>query len=131
MLIIVNSSEINAFELKSPISLLLAHLYYKHNDTNEGSFESIINECCDIIDDALLPRCKGHTKIKFKLGECNEQNELRDITYLNCKLTDNDDLQRELECPYISSKNFKGLFLTIISLIAIIIEIFIIVIVIK
>jgi len=124
-------SEINAFELKSPISLLLAHLYYKHNDTNEGSFESIINECCDIIDDALLPRCKGHTKIKFKLGECNEQNELRDITYLNCKLTDNDDLQRELECPYISSKNFKGLFLTIISLIAIIIEIFIIVIVIK
>ncbi|ORY86449.1 hypothetical protein LY90DRAFT_663100 [Neocallimastix californiae] len=124
-------SEINAFELKSPISLLLAHLYYKHNETNEGTFESIINECCDIIDDTLLPRCKGYNKIKFKLGECNEQTELRNITYLNCKITDNDGLQRNIECPYISSKNIKGLFLTILSLIAIIIEIFIIIIVIK
>jgi len=53
-----NFIEMDELMLKAPLSLFFAHLYYKHNTTNEGSFEDIINETCDIIDNALIPNCK-------------------------------------------------------------------------
>ncbi|ORX69814.1 hypothetical protein BCR32DRAFT_272429 [Anaeromyces robustus] len=124
-------SQLNEFETRSPISILFAHLYYKHNNTNEGSFEAIINECCDIIDDSLTPLCKGYKNIIFEPEECHKQEQIRKINYKNCKLNDTDKLPTVLECPYITPGDTKGLVLTICTIIGLLIEVFFIAIVLK
>ena len=103
---------------KSPISLLFAHLYYKHNTTNEGSFEQIVNECCDIIDNALIPYCQNNNNIKFSFTECFSNNLTMSIKYLNCKTKDDDEIPRYINCNYIPYSNNKGYILIIFSTIS-------------
>ena len=110
------------FEVKAPISLLLAHLYYKHNTTNEGSFKDIINECCDIVDKSLIPSCSNVTKIKFKIGDCKESIRKVPFEYLNCE---NDiGLPLDAECSYIPVTYSLGLIIQIYIATAYIIEFF-------
>ncbi|OUM65186.1 hypothetical protein PIROE2DRAFT_7809 [Piromyces sp. E2] len=105
----------NEIENKSPVSILLAHLYYKHNDTNEGTFEDIINECCSYIDYTLFPNCTDNNKIKISLGECDEKNQNVPITYINCNPGTDDDLYpKVINCPYIPYKYYKGIGIIII-----------------
>ncbi|KAL6594215.1 hypothetical protein LY90DRAFT_225877 [Neocallimastix californiae] len=85
---------------KSPISLLFAHLYYKHNTTNEGSFERIVNECCDIIDNALIPYCQDIKDIKFSFNKCFNNNLTMPIVYSNCKIKENDNIPRYAEYTF-------------------------------
>ncbi|ORX60990.1 hypothetical protein BCR36DRAFT_579057 [Piromyces finnis] len=116
-------NEINEIEYKSPVSILLAHLYYKHNETNEGTFDNIINECCDIMDEILLPNCYNYNKIKISLGTCNEKTQKMSIEYLNCKPGSDIELYpEEIACPYIPYKNYKGIGIIVIISIAIIIK---------
>jgi len=100
---------------KSPISLLFAHLYYKHNTTNEGSFERIVNECCDIIDNALIPYCQDIKDIKFSFNKCFNNNLTMPIVYSNCKIKENDNIPRYAECNYLPYSNYIGYVLIIIS----------------
>ncbi|OUM70029.1 hypothetical protein PIROE2DRAFT_1978 [Piromyces sp. E2] len=77
----------------------------KPEQTNEGSFEDIINECCDIIDYSFNPNCTSSKKIKFNVGSCNVRSQLREISYLNCKY-------QKGEVPeYIENKNEKCIIL--------------------
>ncbi|OUM58788.1 hypothetical protein PIROE2DRAFT_15870, partial [Piromyces sp. E2] len=99
--------EINAFEMKSPISLFLSHLYYKHNTTNEGSFKDIINECCNIIDDSFIPYCKNNSNIIISLDKCDSQNLKRKIIYLNCKMGNEIKFPNDINCNYIPFTNTK------------------------
>ncbi len=105
---------------------MFAHLYYKHNETNEGSFEAVVNECCDIIDDALKPYCKNisSTEIKFSLGKCDQRKNVMEINYLNCKLDEFDDLPRVTDCQMLSYGDTKGLLVQILYILVLIIEIF-------
>ncbi|ORX82022.1 hypothetical protein BCR32DRAFT_292924 [Anaeromyces robustus] len=109
-------SEINDFEVNAPVSLFLAHLYYKHNNTNEGSFEDILNECCDNVDYSFLPSCLNNNNIITSIGECDEKTLERKITYINCKLPDNsnNDIRQAIQCSYIPYKNSKGIFITVL-----------------
>jgi len=110
--------------MRSPISLLLGHLYYKHNTTNEGSLKDVINECCDIINDSFLPLCKNNSNIKISLGECNNKSQKRKIIYLNCKIDNTTILQENVDCHYIPYSNIKGIISIIFSIIALLVEIF-------
>eukprot|EP00833_Pecoramyces_ruminatium_P013441 jgi/Orpsp1_1/1187473/evm.model.d7180000057953.1 len=115
-------SGVSQFESKAPISLLFVHLYYQHNETNEGSFEDIVNECCDIIDEELLPNCSNKKNIIINVNECDEYNLEMSVDYLNCK-SENDGTQI-LQCTYIPYKNIKGLIIISVNIISIISEIF-------
>ena len=118
-----NSSEINDFEIKSPVSLLLAHLYYKHNDTEEGTFEQIINECCDIMDYSFVPICKEDNNVKFKFSDCNYSTRLQEIQYLNCKnIDDKNLLPTTKECTYIPYLNINGIVLISMTFISVLTE---------
>ncbi|ORX41869.1 hypothetical protein BCR36DRAFT_309554, partial [Piromyces finnis] len=121
--------ELSNFEVKSPVSLLLAHLYYKHNETNEGSFKDIINECCDIVDASLIPSCSNVTKIKFKVGECQESIKKVRINYLNC--FNDKNLPLLVDCSYIPVTYSLGLMIQIYIATAYIIEFFYLFILIK
>jgi len=116
--------------MKSPISILFAHLYHKHNETNEGSFEDIINECCDIIDYSFYPNCTNSKKIKFNIGSCDPKTQLREITYINCKYQKN-EVQEYIECDYIPLSNYKGYNILFFVLMAFTIEFFFLTIIIK
>ncbi|KAL6607703.1 hypothetical protein U3516DRAFT_15133 [Neocallimastix sp. 'constans'] len=126
-------SEINEFEMRSPISILLAHLYYNFNGTHEQTFEDIINECCDIIDDSFLPFCKEGSNVKFEFNECNPETEMQNIHYLNCKNYDKDTklpiLPTIKKCTYIPYSNFKGKILISTGIISSIIEVIIFIII--
>jgi len=128
-----DSSEINEFEMRSPISILLAHLYYNFNGTHEQTFEDIINECCDIIDDSFLPFCKEGSNVKFEFNECNPETEMQNIHYLNCKNYDKDTklpiLPTIKKCTYIPYSNFKGKILISTGIISSIIEVIIFIII--
>eukprot|EP00833_Pecoramyces_ruminatium_P015230 jgi/Orpsp1_1/1189262/evm.model.d7180000070694.1 len=100
-------SEINQFEQSTPITHLLARLYYNTYKPNEESFEDIVNECCDLIDDALIPDCNMKKNIKFKLEKCQENKLIMNIIYENCKANGN-DLPKNVECFYIPTKNING-----------------------
>ncbi|ORX60989.1 hypothetical protein BCR36DRAFT_407975 [Piromyces finnis] len=108
--------EINIFEYRAPISLMLSHFYYKHNDT-ESSLKDIINECCDIIDDTFLPRCSESKNIKFKLSECDTKRHKQKIIFINCKI-DNEDIKNEISCSYIPYSNYKGIIIEIYDLLS-------------
>ncbi|OUM70031.1 hypothetical protein PIROE2DRAFT_1980, partial [Piromyces sp. E2] len=101
--------EINEFEKKSPLSILLAHLYYKHNNTNEGSFNDIINECCDIIDNILIPKCKNINNIKFLIEPCDEVNNKAKVQYINCNSVNQTEYDSHVKCSYIPYKHYKGI----------------------
>ncbi|OUM58786.1 hypothetical protein PIROE2DRAFT_15868 [Piromyces sp. E2] len=116
-----NTSE---FEIQSSISLLFAHLYYKHNTTNEGSFEDIINECCDLIDYSFLPNCKNHNNIKYIINKCDNKNQTVEIKYLNCKDPDKIDFPTTTECNFIPSLNIKGITVSLFTTFSLTIEIF-------
>jgi len=99
--------------------LLLANLYYKHNESEENSFERVVNESCDIVDYVLLPLCKDleKNKIKFKVGECDHETQSMHIEYLNCRKTDNDpvDIPTSIECYYIPYSSVKGVIIVYYS----------------
>jgi len=116
-----NMADINEFEDRSPISILLAHLYYKHNKTSEFTFKDIVNECCDMIDDIFLQECSQVSKIKINITECNESNQELEISYINCK-NDNNLFPITAECPYIPYKNYKGIGIIITIAIGLIIQ---------
>ncbi|ORX41902.1 hypothetical protein BCR36DRAFT_374898 [Piromyces finnis] len=125
-----NFPEINQLQQRSPISLLFAHLYYKHNETSENSLEAILDEFCDIIDDALFPDCDYTKEINFTLGECQEVNNKREIKYNNCKINSNviGKYGTTVECEYITNNNYKGLAIYLFSIFVILIELIIFVI---
>ncbi|OUM70038.1 hypothetical protein PIROE2DRAFT_1988 [Piromyces sp. E2] len=108
-----NFVEINDFQEKAPISLLFAHLYYKHNNTNEGSFEDIINECCDIIENSLIPNCHDidKNKINFSISKCDEKTRNMTVSYLNCRNTDSINFPNNIECYYIPLSNSRGIYI--------------------
>ncbi|OUM70027.1 hypothetical protein PIROE2DRAFT_1976 [Piromyces sp. E2] len=113
-------SELSSVEVRSPFSLFLAHLYYKHNTTNEGSFKDIINECCDIIDKELMPSCSNVTKIKFRVGECVESSKKIYIEYINC--INDVDLSKDIDCSYLPVTYSLGLIIQIYVTMAYIID---------
>jgi len=117
---LINRADINEFEDKTPVSILLAHLYYKHNKTSEFTFKDIVNECCDMIDDIFLQSCSDITKIKIDISECNESNQELKISYINCK---NDIFPINVECPYIPYKNYKGVGIIITIAVGLLIQI--------
>ncbi|ORX41871.1 hypothetical protein BCR36DRAFT_374937 [Piromyces finnis] len=119
------SSGIYEFEIRSPISLLFAHLYYKHNTTNEGSFSSIINECCDIIDNTFLPYCANikKTKAKYTLGKCNKETEKIPLTYLNCISKEDDSYIHSINCFNIPYSSTKGVIIVLFSSFVILLEV--------
>ncbi|OUM56913.1 hypothetical protein PIROE2DRAFT_18272, partial [Piromyces sp. E2] len=110
--------EISKLQQKSPIGLLFAHLYYKHNTTEEGSFEDVLNECCDVIDDALYPYCNYANNITFSFGECIGKNNTRKVKYHNCRIDDDEDKKflTFIQCSYILQLNIKGLFVKVICI---------------
>ncbi|ORX63774.1 hypothetical protein BCR32DRAFT_273335 [Anaeromyces robustus] len=112
---------------KAPISLFFAHLFYKHNDTNEGSFKDITNECCDIINDILIPQCKNTKNIKFTLGECDSKSNKMPINYLNCKNINDEKFPDTTECSYIPYRNFKGMLIMFFSILSSSIELILLV----
>eukprot|EP00833_Pecoramyces_ruminatium_P000737 jgi/Orpsp1_1/1174769/evm.model.c7180000051332.1 len=115
--------EITEFEDKTPITLLLAHLYYDYYKPGEESFEDIVNECCDLMDESFTPECKNHNNIQFKISNCIENDITRNITYLNCKVTEK-KMTTHINCNYIPFKNKYGYFIMIITLFAILIKLF-------
>ncbi|KAL6628501.1 hypothetical protein U3516DRAFT_793587 [Neocallimastix sp. 'constans'] len=82
------------------------------------SFEQIVNECCDIIDNALIPYCQNNNNIKFSFTECFSNNLTMSIKYLNCKTKDDDEIPRYINCNYIPYSNNKGYILIIFSTIS-------------
>jgi hypothetical protein len=118
-----NFPEINNFQEKAPISLLFAHLYYKHNNT-ETPFERIIEECCDIIDDSLKPICNETRNIKFKVNfdQCDRNHKTK-IEFINCKLLPDSPIESVIDCHYIPYLNFNGIIVIITTIIASFIEI--------
>jgi len=89
------------------------------------TFEEIINESCDIIDDALFPDCEGKEDIMIKLDEtCNNEIGKINITYLNCKTNGNEQFLKTLPCTYIPFKSSFGLILLLLSLFSIFIEVY-------
>ncbi|ORX84545.1 hypothetical protein BCR32DRAFT_277050 [Anaeromyces robustus] len=122
-----NFYELNEFESKAPISTLFAHLFYKHNDTNEGSFKDIVNECCDIIDDILIPDCANRKNIKFTFDKCDPKSLKMKINYLNCKPHYTKDIPETIDCQYLPYANYKGLSITILSIVSFVIEFFLLI----
>ncbi|KAL6590554.1 hypothetical protein U3516DRAFT_651457 [Neocallimastix sp. 'constans'] len=112
--------EINDFENHNPISILLAHLYYKEYEKNPKTFKEIINECCDLIDHVFLPSCDNNKQILYNITDCNDTSQLMDITYLNCKTSNN--TLKTIECSYIPYKNFKGIIIIMLITLTLIIE---------
>jgi len=111
--------------------LLLAHLYYQHNTTNEGSLSDIINECCDIIDDAFLPDCNKQHDIIFEVGECMEKTQTMEINYKNCKITNATNIDKTVECSYIPYTNNKGIIFLIFTILLLLLELLFALLVIK
>ena len=88
------------------------------------TFEEIINECCDIIDNALFPNCEGKEDIIFELADtCNEKTGSMNITYKNCKTRGNSEFPESIPCTYIPYKSTFGWLLSLISSSSVLIEI--------
>ncbi|ORX69808.1 hypothetical protein BCR32DRAFT_106102 [Anaeromyces robustus] len=126
-----NFMETNNLDSRGPISLFFAHLYYKHNETEEGSLQDIVNECCDIIDDSLIPSCKNTDKIIFSVDVCDEARLKMKINYLNCKNATLTNLQSEIDCVYMPLKNIYGIILIIFIVVSLLINIVFSIIIIK
>ncbi|ORX69806.1 hypothetical protein BCR32DRAFT_272423 [Anaeromyces robustus] len=103
-----NFNELIQLQENAPIPLLFAHLYYKHNDTEEGSFEAIINECCDIIDDSLKPFCTNVLNKKISFGKCISSTQQLPIIYENCIITNDTNLYPEYITGFICSYSVKN-----------------------
>jgi len=116
-----NFYELTEIEEKDPVSLLFAHLYYGHKDIK--TFENIINELCDIVDDILIPYCKYNNDIKFEFSGCTKNIHRKNIKYLNCKTTDNDEIPTSINCNFIINNTFKGYFSITLTILTIVIEI--------
>eukprot|EP00833_Pecoramyces_ruminatium_P008962 jgi/Orpsp1_1/1182994/evm.model.c7180000083419.1 len=116
--------EITEFELRSHITTLLAHLYYDYYKPGEESFEAIVNECCDLIDDSFTPDCENHDNIQFSVSKCIEKDFIRNITYKNCKYTGN-KIPSSVDCNYIPFKNIYGYIILILVFFVISIKLFI------
>jgi len=62
-------------------------------------------------------------KIDFKVEQCDRMNNQRKITYINCRVNDNNEkFDKEIECSFIPNSNYKGIMITSVSLTAVIIE---------
>jgi len=120
-LYILNSYELTNIEEKDPVSLLFAHLYYGHNST--GTFEDIIYELCDIVDDILIPYCKYSNNIKFELSGCTNKNHINRINYLNCRTIDEDEIPTSVDCNFIIHNTFKGYVSNLFTFLTLVIEI--------
>ena len=118
-------------EGRAPISLLSANLYFKDNLTYSNSFEKIVNDCCDVVDDSFLPLCNSTNKIKFTVEKCNEETETMKIRFLNCKTFEDDNIIKNIKCTYIPFTNIKGILITSYSIFSVFSEIILIVIIIR
>ncbi|ORY73156.1 hypothetical protein LY90DRAFT_179256 [Neocallimastix californiae] len=116
-----NFYELTNIEEKDPVSLLFAHLYYGHNST--GTFEDIIYELCDIVDDILIPYCKYSNNIKFELSGCTNKNHINRINYLNCRTIDEDEIPTSVDCNFIIHNTFKGYVSNLFTFLTLVIEI--------
>ncbi|OUM70033.1 hypothetical protein PIROE2DRAFT_1982 [Piromyces sp. E2] len=105
--------EMDKLESKSPISLLFAHLYYKHNTTNEGSFEDIMNETCDTMDYIFTPPCQDTSKVIYTFGECYSKNQTMPIIFKNCRYNDIEYSDLTYKCTYLEYTNIKGYIIMI------------------
>jgi len=89
------------------------------------TFEEIIDECCNIIDDALFPDCESKDNIIYKLADsCNDREETRDIIYINCKNGNNSSIPKSIPCTYIPFKSTTGWMLLSITFVSIFVEVF-------
>eukprot|EP00833_Pecoramyces_ruminatium_P017875 jgi/Orpsp1_1/1191907/evm.model.d7180000089309.1 len=124
-------SEINDFEIKAPISLFFANLYYKHKETRDLPFEDIVNECCNTIDDSFLPECNENNKIKFIMDDvCDIKNMTKKIYFLNCK-NKNNEIANYVECDYIPTTNINGVVLLTFVIFSFMVEIIFVTIILK
>jgi len=112
------------------ISIMFAHFYYKHGNTNgtvnENSISSIVNEACDIIDSILLPECtdtEGFENEKFILHECDSKTQQMSVEYINCN-TAKFNVTRAVSCSSIPHLNYKGIIILSITSLSILIETF-------
>jgi len=96
------------------VTQMFARLYYNQNSTRKFSFDSIINECCDIIDHLLLPQCNEKDGFQYEFDKCDSKTQTRNITYLNCDAVD-PNLPTNVTCPFIPYKNFKGIVVLLIT----------------
>ncbi|ORY73158.1 hypothetical protein LY90DRAFT_666761 [Neocallimastix californiae] len=121
-----NFMEFKNLELRSPVSLLFSHLYYNYYKTykkEEATFEDLIDEFCDIVDDSLIPYCKDTKILHYSLTECNIRTLKMNINYLNCKTEKNDGIPRLITCPYLPNKNYLGFTIRLFGIIFLIIEV--------
>jgi len=103
-----NFNEMSVLDEKLVITQMFARLYYSQNTTSKPSFDAIINECCDIIDHYLLPKCNEQDGFQYEFSKCDSKTQTKNITYLNCDAID-PKLPTNVTCSFIPYKNFKGI----------------------
>ncbi|ORY22803.1 hypothetical protein LY90DRAFT_515332 [Neocallimastix californiae] len=123
-------SQLSKLEQSSVITRFFTRLYYHIYKPNQESFEDIVLELCDSIDEILVPDCNEIHNIKFEFSKCNEKDQKMKITYKNCNIIDN-ELPKDISCDYIPLRNVKGYITFLIISIALFLEFIFLIILIK